>query len=98
MEKRRRKDVGGKRKGAEDSRESGQLPVGCRCCRLSPLHPSAGAHSWLLTTCTAFFFFNRFCNAKYSLSHYLPDALGRAHTHTRTPLIRCFLRAGDGGL
>lgn len=51
-----RKDVGGERKGAEDSRESGQPPAGCPCCRLSPPSPPpARARSWLGTTCTAFF-------------------------------------------
>lgn len=81
----RRKDVGGKRKGAEDSGESGQPPAGSRCCRLPPLHPPSRSTLLAINYLHSIFFFffpNHFSNAKSSLPHYLPDGLGRARAHT----------------
>lgn len=56
-EERRRKDVGGKRKGAEDSGESGQPPAGSRCCRLPPLHPPSRSTLLAINYLHSIFFF-----------------------------------------
>lgn len=45
----------GKRKGAEESRESGQSSAGWQCSRFSPpSHPPEKPRSCMLITCTAF--------------------------------------------